>query len=62
VKLPAPLPVRITYATVVANEDGSLQRFPDVYGRDRTLDRVLRAGYPYPGRATPVQAILKQLK
>ena len=62
VKLPAPLPVRITYATVVANEDGSLQRFPDVYGRDRTLDRVLRAGYPYPGRATPVRAILKQLK
>ena len=54
--------MRITYATVVANEDGSLQRFPDVYGRDRTLDRVLRAGYPYPGRATPVQAILKQLK
>jgi murein L,D-transpeptidase YcbB/YkuD len=62
VKLPAPLPVRITYATVLANDDGSLQRFPDVYGRDRTLDRVLRAGYPYPARATPVQAIYKQLK
>jgi murein L,D-transpeptidase YcbB/YkuD len=62
VKLPAALPVRITYSTVIANEDGSLQRFPDVYGRDRTLDRVLRAGYPYPARATPVKAILKQLK
>lgn len=60
VKLPAKLPVKITYATVVPNEDGTLQRYPDVYGRDRTLDRVLRTGYPYPGRVTPVRAILKQ--
>jgi murein L,D-transpeptidase YcbB/YkuD len=58
-KLPAPLPIRVTYATVVANEDGTLQRFPDVYGRDRSLDRALRSGYPYPGRLTPFRAILK---
>jgi murein L,D-transpeptidase YcbB/YkuD len=60
VKLPAKLPVRITYGTVVVADDGTLRRFPDVYGRDRTLDRVLRTGYPYPSRLTPVRAILKQ--
>ena len=58
-KLPVPVPVRVTYATVVANEDSTLQRFPDVYGRDRTLDRALRSGYPYPARLTPVRSILK---
>jgi murein L,D-transpeptidase YcbB/YkuD len=58
-RLPVPVPVRVTYATVVANEDGTLQRFPDVYGRDRTLDRALRSGYPYPGRLTSVRSILK---
>jgi murein L,D-transpeptidase YcbB/YkuD len=58
-KLPAPVPIRVTYATVIANEDSTLQRFPDVYGRDRTLDRVLRSGYPYPGRLTAVRSILK---
>lgn len=58
-KLPAPVPIRVTYATVIAREDSTLQRFPDVYGRDRTLDRVLRSGYPYPGRLTPVMSIIK---
>jgi len=59
VKLPAPVPIRVTYATVVANEDGTVQLFPDVYGRDRTLDGALRSGYPYPGRLTSVRSILK---
>ncbi|HEX5632109.1 MAG TPA: L,D-transpeptidase family protein, partial [Gemmatimonadales bacterium] len=59
VKLTTKVPVRLEYATVVAGEDGSLQRFPDVYGRDRVVDRLLRVGYPLPSRATPVRVILK---
>jgi murein L,D-transpeptidase YcbB/YkuD len=59
VKLSSPVPIRLEYATVTVSEDGSVHRYPDVYGRDGTLDRVLRTGYPYPARATPVRAILK---
>jgi murein L,D-transpeptidase YcbB/YkuD len=60
VRLTARVPVRLEYATVVAGDDGTLQRFPDVYGRDRVLDRLLALGYPLPSRPTPVRAILKK--
>jgi murein L,D-transpeptidase YcbB/YkuD len=60
VRLTAKVPVRLEYATVVAGPDGTLQRFPDVYGRDRLLDQLLRTGYPLAARPTPVRAILKK--
>ncbi|MCU0620214.1 MAG: L,D-transpeptidase family protein [Gemmatimonadales bacterium] len=61
-KLTSPIPIRLEYATVTVAEDGTLHRYPDVYGRDGTLDRVLRSGYPYPAKATPVKAILNPSK
>lgn len=48
VRLRDPVPVLITYATAVARQNGDVFFYQDIYGHDRTLDRLLRKGYPYP--------------
>jgi murein L,D-transpeptidase YcbB/YkuD len=47
VRLRAPVPVIITYATALARLDGEVYFYPDIYGHDRTLDQLLKKGYPY---------------
>lgn len=48
VRLRQRIPVLITYATAVARQNGDVFFYQDIYGHDRTLDRLLRKGYPYP--------------
>lgn len=48
VRLRRRIPVVITYATAVARQNGDVFFYQDIYGHDRTLDRLLRKGYPYP--------------
>jgi murein L,D-transpeptidase YcbB/YkuD len=47
VNLERPIPVLVVYATAVAEENGRLHLYPDVYGHDRELADQLAAGYPY---------------
>lgn len=47
VNLERPIPVLIVYATAVAEENGRLHLYPDVYGLDRELAKLLAAGYPF---------------
>jgi murein L,D-transpeptidase YcbB/YkuD len=47
VPLRSPVPVYITYASAVARPSGEVFFYPDIYGHDRTLDRLLQKGYPY---------------
>ncbi|MCC3304324.1 L,D-transpeptidase family protein [Sneathiella sp. HT1-7] len=44
IKLPAPIPVYITYFTAAVDEAGQLQLWKDVYGRDADLIYVLKLG------------------
>jgi murein L,D-transpeptidase YcbB/YkuD len=44
VRLATPVPVFVLYGTVVVDTDGAILFFEDVYGHDRTLDTLLRAG------------------
>jgi murein L,D-transpeptidase YcbB/YkuD len=48
VDLARPAPVLIVYATAMAREDGEVLFYPDIYGLDDELDRLLSKGYPYP--------------
>ncbi len=48
VRLTAPVPVYITYATAVARGNGDVFFYSDIYHHDQTLDQLLRKGYPYP--------------
>lgn len=48
VTLSRPIPVLIVYGTAVAREDGEVFFYGDIYGHDRTLNRLLQKGYPYP--------------
>ncbi len=48
VPLRQPIPVVIFYTTAVARRGGTISFFADVYGHDKTLERALAAGYPYP--------------
>jgi murein L,D-transpeptidase YcbB/YkuD len=48
VNLVPPVPVLIFYQTVVAEENGDVHFFHDIYGHDRTLRLQLAHGYPYP--------------
>jgi murein L,D-transpeptidase YcbB/YkuD len=54
------VPVYIIYATALAVANGDVFFYPDIYGHDRTLDRLLKQGYPYPVPApsgAPVPAV-----
>jgi murein L,D-transpeptidase YcbB/YkuD len=42
------VPVFLVYQTVVVTEKGEAFFYRDIYGHDRSLDRALRKGYPYP--------------
>ena len=48
VNLVPPVPVLIFYMTVVAEENGEVHFFHDIYDHDRTLKLELAQGYPYP--------------
>lgn len=47
-----PIPVVITYATAVARGNGDVYFYPDIYGHDRLLERLLQHGYPFPRTAS----------
>jgi murein L,D-transpeptidase YcbB/YkuD len=47
VGLQTTLPVVITYLSAVADEDGSMHFFNDIYGYDNQLDATLAKGRPY---------------
>jgi len=42
------IPVYILYSTVMADPDGTISFFEDIYGHDRTLQVLLSKGFPYP--------------
>jgi murein L,D-transpeptidase YcbB/YkuD len=48
VNLTTKVPVLILYVTAVAEEDGTVHFFDDIYGHDKRLDEVLAKGPPYP--------------
>jgi L,D-transpeptidase YcbB len=48
VNLTTQVPVLLLYETAVAEEDGTVHFFDDIYGHDRRLDAVLAKGPPYP--------------
>jgi len=47
INLKTTLPVVITYMTAIADEDGSVHFFNDIYGYDKDLDAALAKGRPY---------------
>ncbi|HEX4154225.1 MAG TPA: L,D-transpeptidase family protein [Acidobacteriaceae bacterium] len=47
VGLKTTLPVTITYLTAVADEDGTLHFYDDLYGYDKQLEAALAKGRPY---------------
>jgi L,D-transpeptidase YcbB len=47
VDLAKPIPVLILYGTAVAESDGSIDFFEDIYGYDRVLEKALAKGYPF---------------
>ncbi len=47
VPLATPVPVHILYVTAMAQPDGRVTFYDDLYHHDRTLDRELARGYPY---------------
>ena len=52
------IPVHITYATAVARGNGDVFFYPDIYGHDKTLDQLLRKGFPYrAARPAPVRPV-----
>ncbi len=48
VNLATKIPVLILYVTAVAEEDGTVHFFDDIYGHDQRLNAVLAKGPPYP--------------
>ena len=48
VNLATKVPVLLLYVTAVAEEDGTVHFFDDIYGHDKRLDAVLAKGPPYP--------------
>jgi L,D-transpeptidase YcbB len=54
VNLAKPVPVLILYSTAVVEPDGEVRFFDDIYGHDKSLEKVLANGPPYPSAiATP---------
>jgi len=55
--LPKQLPVYVAYFTAAANNDGSISRFPDIYGRDAPVAAALNSSGISPvAPASPVVA------
>jgi len=48
VNLTVKVPVLILYVTAVAEEDGTVHFFDDIYGHDKRLNALLAKGPPYP--------------
>ena len=48
VNLASPIPVMIVYITAVAEENGDVHFFHDIYLHDAWLEEQLAKGYPYP--------------
>lgn len=48
VTLKQPIPVYIFYSTVLADGDGRVNFYEDIYGHDKTLEALLAKGFPYP--------------
>jgi murein L,D-transpeptidase YcbB/YkuD len=48
VTLKTPIPVYIFYATALADENGEVRYFQDIYGHDQILQNMLERGFPYP--------------
>ena len=48
VNLDQPIPVLILYSTAEVKPDGEVDFFDDIYGYDKSLEKALAAGYPYP--------------
>ena len=48
VNLNKPIPVLILYSTAVVDPDGEVRFFDDIYGYDKSLEKVLANGPPYP--------------
>ena len=42
------IPVYVLYVTAIAERNGTMRFFDDLYGHDRTLQSLLARGYPYP--------------
>jgi murein L,D-transpeptidase YcbB/YkuD len=42
------VPVLLLYVTAVAEEDGTVHFFDDIYGHDKRLNALLIKGPPYP--------------
>jgi len=47
ISLKSPLPVLLGYFTAMADEDGSMHFFDDIYGYDKELEAALAKGRPY---------------
>jgi L,D-transpeptidase YcbB len=47
VNLDKPIPVLILYSTAVVEPDGEVRFFDDIYGYDKSLEKVLAKGPPY---------------
>jgi murein L,D-transpeptidase YcbB/YkuD len=48
VTLKHPVPVYIFYSTVLADEEGTVSFYDDIYGHDLVLSDLLAKGFPYP--------------
>jgi L,D-transpeptidase YcbB len=48
VNLATKVPVLLLYVTAVAEEDGTIHFFDDIYGHDKRLNALLAKGPPYP--------------
>lgn len=48
VSLKTPIPVYIFYSTVLADADGKVMFYEDLYGHDKILADVLAKGFPFP--------------
>lgn len=48
VNLKTPVPIVIFYVTAMADEDGTVHFFNDIYGYDESMRKVLEKGPPYP--------------
>ena len=54
VNLKKPLPIVIFYLTGLAEDDGQVHFFEDIYGYDAHLNQVLSKGPPYPVKPEPM--------